>query len=317
MKHLIFSSKLIAILFVVSSMMYIGCQKEEIKREDTQGALSTELRTTVAPTVENGTLKFETEEDAYNYMRQLEQELQSESNTILSDQSQLGFTSRLSIVRDLGEDNPNGSIFSAPYLNAMLNSNYEVMIGDKVYVQKNHQETWIAPKTDAVALAVFREKQPGSFIEDTEILPSMIIDGKREIEMMMTCCTRYGKRTSFQTRLHNGALIRLGGEVEITRGKLWGIFVFARADAKKNGQKNSSFNLEAKVFGRFRDKNCTLLYTDADDDFCHTCGSKAVSIFYRKSSIDRFKDGEVRGNLRLYLGQPGNFLWVDIFPSCS
>ena len=140
MKHLIFSSKLIAILFVVSSMMYIGCQKEEIKSEDTRGALSTELRTTVAPTVENGTLKFETEEDAYNYMRQLEQELKSESNTILSDQSQLGFTSRLSIVRDLGEDNPNGSIFSAPYLNAMLNSNYEVMIGDKVYVKKNHQE---------------------------------------------------------------------------------------------------------------------------------------------------------------------------------
>ena len=177
--------------------------------------MSTEIRTTVQPTVENGTLKFASEEDAYQYMRQLEQELDNDNNDVLSKQAAMGFTSLLSIVKSKeGEIQPEiiennndiqvvndrtGSIFSAPYLNAMLNTNYEIIIGDKVYVHKNHEETWIVPKTSTQAIAVFRAKAPGSLILDIEITSDMEIDGKKENVMMMECCTRYGKFARSQT----------------------------------------------------------------------------------------------------------------------
>jgi hypothetical protein len=120
-------------------MIFVGCQKEEQKILKSEDQLSTELRVNVQPTVENGTLKFSTEEDAYQYMRQLEQELDNENNDVLSKQTAMGFTSLLSIVKskegeiqpEITENNNDiqvvndrtGSIFSAPYLNAMLNPN--------------------------------------------------------------------------------------------------------------------------------------------------------------------------------------------------
>ncbi len=44
MKHLIFSSKLFALLFVISTMMYVGCQKDDIKSGDSVSIIKTEIR---------------------------------------------------------------------------------------------------------------------------------------------------------------------------------------------------------------------------------------------------------------------------------
>lgn len=315
MKNLFLSKKSIAFLFLISSMMYIGCQREDLKSEDHQKEPITQTRSVPIPTVENGTLKFDTEDDAFNYLVFLADELQNESNNILESQAALGFTSRLKIVTDLGEGNENGSIFRAPHLNAMLNSNYEIIIGDKVYTNKNHEETWIANVSDLTSLAVFRAKEPGSFINDAEITSNMIIDGKKEA-LTDFCCTRFGVFPKSDSRVHQGNTIKLDASVEVKKG-FFGIYVWAKAIGLRNNRKSSDFNLEARVWGKFRDNTCEVKYTDYDEDFCTTCSSKAVNIFHRVKSRNKFKDFDIKGTLKLFFTSPGQPIWIDIFPSCT
>jgi hypothetical protein len=333
MKYFKFSNKLFALLFMISSIIYVGCQKDEQKNLISEDKLSTEIRTNVQPTVENGTLKFSTEEDAYQYMRQLEQELDNENNDVLSKQTAMGFTSLLSIVKSKeGEIQPEitdnndiqvvndrtGSIFSAPYLNAMLNPNYEIIIGDKVYVQKNHEETWIAPKTSTQAVAVFRAKAPGSFILDTEITSDMEIDGKRLVEMM-PCCKRYGRFAT--TRTVPFTPVGLFNECEVVGGKLWGIFVHARLRSFNilNGFPIFVHEIGVESEGKFRDIDCKLQYSDWDGSWCSKCGDKSVSIFHYKRSRDRFNFREVNGSslVKVRVGTTITPVNMVTYPSCN
>jgi hypothetical protein len=105
----------------------------------------------------------------------------------------------------------------------------------------------------------------------------------------------------------------------VVRGSWWGIFVKMRSEARRNNLITGQFNLDAMAFGNFRSRGtCELRYQDKDEDVClNGCKSVDVSIFYHQHKRDAFMDREVGMRGRLFLGTPGQFLWVDIFPPCN
>ena len=181
MKNLILSSKLFALIFVLFSTVYIGCQKDEARSNETKNQSNIQLRTTVTPTVENGTLKFNHKEDVVSYMKEI-------SNILDADQTFVndfpGFNSIYKIKKELEIlTGSNETYFIDDRLNAILNENYEVMIGDRVYVKKNLDETWSVHKTDLIGLNKLRQKLPGDYFKPENDSESFLMEDGDKIEV--------------------------------------------------------------------------------------------------------------------------------------
>lgn len=204
MKKLIFSSKYFMFLFMLTSLVYVGCNKEEGKELASVSSSSTQLRTTVTPTVENGTLKFNNLEDVFAYMEELStqikqlSELGDETSDLvhpavtISDQmaSTLGFSS----IYKLNPKDSDGSlinpIFPIDAMNMILNNHYEVIVGNEIYVHKNVTQHFKIQANDAANRAILRNIPPGSEIELVDLKPGIQIfnDGPKEIQAMTKDC---------------------------------------------------------------------------------------------------------------------------------
>ncbi|MCZ2102443.1 MAG: hypothetical protein LC107_13010 [Chitinophagales bacterium] len=309
--------KMTLCFMIGAGTLITSCEKENQILDDAQLSYSPIL-VVGNPIVENGTLKFADKEVALAYMMnlraELEDDIEGNIESVLAHQEVLGFTSLLRLVESNGD---SASIFIAPYLNAMLNANYEFIIGDSIYVHKNHEETWIASSDDEESIAVFRAKEPGTYIEEEEINERMVIDGKREIEMAPPgCCPRYGKTIRKDVLYDRGRRLELNSEVEIKRGFLWGMYVYTRTNLLVDNRKNTKFYaLKVEAFGKFRNKSCDLKYTDYDVKNCVSCSSVSVSIFHYDRSRDRFYDNEVGGTIKL-MGLSGGWVNYSIYPPC-
>ncbi len=176
MKHLIFSSKFILSIFAISSMIFIGCQKEEIKSGETPQKVTTELRTTVTPTVENGTLKFNTKEDVAKYLKEISPLFEEE---IPFKHNFGGFTS----LYDKSMEGDFQPYFLDDRLNSMLNDNYEIIIGDRIFVKKNLEETWSVLKSDHTGINKLRLKNPGTYFNVEDDSESFIMEDGDKIEV--------------------------------------------------------------------------------------------------------------------------------------
>jgi hypothetical protein len=202
MKYFKFSNKLFALLFMITSIMYVGCQKEEQKILKSEDQLSTELRVNVQPTVENGTLKFETKESAFKYMTYLsdliqqkeEQELDSETDTkqtLLSDiEEKLGFRSLYSV----SEKDENGYIvnplFSDVSFNLLLNEYYEVIIGDEIFVHKSNSEYYSIKSSDVTNRITLRKLKINESLSLKDLNPGIKIfefDNKKTVIRSKDC----------------------------------------------------------------------------------------------------------------------------------
>ncbi len=175
MKHLSFSSKLFAILFVFSSLIYVGCHKDEVKELDSASPVSTQLRTVVTPTVENGTLKFTDEAHAISFYNYLNEQKKIDPSALLNLQSSLNYQSLTSVNEGL-QDQRN-AIFLDDAFNDILNKDYEVIIGNEIRVQKSLGEYYIIDKNDVSSRNVLKALSPGSELSITNLVNDITIVG--------------------------------------------------------------------------------------------------------------------------------------------
>jgi hypothetical protein len=181
MKNLVLTRKLIAILFFFTGMIYIGCQKEDVKVSETKNQSNTQLRTNVTPTVENGTLKFETEADAVAYYNELK--ILSSTNEGFNTSS-LNLSNFNSLINT--ETNSDLQSNSFRFLDDeyafMLNNNYEIIIGSKLRVQKSLQEYYSIDKNDEVSMNVLRNVEPGNVIDIKDLNDNInVLGDERQI----------------------------------------------------------------------------------------------------------------------------------------
>ena len=300
---------------MLSGLVYVGCHKDENKGLDNASPVSTQLRTVVTPTVENGTLKFDTDEDVHNFLMQVESDLKTNENAISDLESSLGYTSLYTAAKNAESLGQSGSVFIDPSLNALLNSNYEFIIGENLVVKKNHEETWLVNLNDEIGKSKLRSKLPGSFIEDSDITSTMIIDGRVEAAVAASCCKRNGRWPKNTTWLESGAVTYqndsyvLRGRGEVYKGHWWGIYIYAETSGMKNGLSFPLHLFINEVSGKFRDKNCVLKHNDSASDVCTPCKKLGEKIFHRSRSNEFFKNGEIGLKFRLFFP---NTSYVDL-----
>lgn len=306
MKKLIFSSKYFMFLFMLSSLVYVGCHKDDGKEVVSVSSENTELRTRVTPSVVNGVLKFETDEDVHNFLMQVESDLKINENAISDLESTLGYTSLYTTSKNAENLGQSGSVFIDPSLNALLNSNYEFIIGENLVVKKNHDETWLVPLNDEVGKSKLRSKLPGSFIEDSDITSTMIIDGRVEAAVSASCCKRNGRWPKNATWLESGSVTyqnnsyKLRGRGEVYKGSWWGIYIYAETSGMKNNNPENLHLFINEVSGKFRNKNCELKHNDSASDVCNSCKKLGEKIFHRSGKNEFFNEGEIGLKFRLY-----------------
>ncbi len=192
--HLGFFMGLVTLVFVLS------CSKDESKRNKLQ---ESKLRTNVQPILENGTLKFNTKQEAFEYMENLTAILKAGKNgTDSTDafinpvidlnnslKNSLGFTSLFEVSSKDADGNLINSIFPDDAFNLMLNPNYEIIIGDRLYVHKNTSEHYHIAKSDLLNKAELRKITPGGRLDLKYLNDGIILVGP-EVENRTLCdCT--------------------------------------------------------------------------------------------------------------------------------
>jgi hypothetical protein len=177
MKYFKFSNKLFALLFMITSMMFVGCQKEEQKNLISENQLSTEIRTTVQPTVENGTLKFNNFQEVVDYVSEVDDilkdelisenslEVAEEVNTFKNYSDYLKTNRNFVPLYDSSEKGVDGeisnNILGSSSFYFVFNPYHEIIVGDKLYVQKNRYEYYLINKNDSDNKLILRSLKIG------------------------------------------------------------------------------------------------------------------------------------------------------------
>lgn len=146
MKHLNFSSKLFAFLFVISSMMYVGCQKEDQKNNlENKSNLSLENRVSLDRPVLNGDiLQFRDYSHFKSYLETLNNLLSDESNEF--EEQVLNTSDFQSVYKKLANDefvdpiNRYKPFLTDPAVMAVVNEHYEVRIDDVLITYINNSQ---------------------------------------------------------------------------------------------------------------------------------------------------------------------------------
>ncbi len=207
-------SNFFLILFTIFSIIAImlSCNKDEAKNKNR----TLDVRTAIQPVVENGTLKFSSKQEAFTYMETLTAILKAGKNgTDSTDnfinpavdlsnslRSSLGYTSLFESSPKDADGNMINSIFPDVAFNLMLNPNYEIIIGDRLYVHKNIFEHYHISKTDNVNKAILRNIAPGQRFDIKYLNPDIVLVGPT-VETRTPCnCTfelRRSKNSNFTT----------------------------------------------------------------------------------------------------------------------
>lgn len=161
MKHLIFSSKLIAILFVVSSMMYIGCQKEEVKSDASSLLTSKRSITDNLPTPINGVIKFndynEYKSTYLNLQTIFENDQELFKSSFETSQGFLSVYSKLQNDEFISWDYAYKPFITDPILMVILNEYYEFQVGDALITYINNEDIITSKANDNITRNQIRQ----------------------------------------------------------------------------------------------------------------------------------------------------------------
>lgn len=149
--------------FIALTLM-VSCNKEEKLVSDAKRP-TVESRTVVNPVNENGTLKFNNENEYFAYLQFLDTELQQKTpDQVAADlYSNFNFTSRYTLDSNAEKED------HADSEGLLLNANYEYIVGDHVYVSKSPLETYRVKSNDNIGRATLQNMpykgtlQPGQF----------------------------------------------------------------------------------------------------------------------------------------------------------
>lgn len=135
----------------------ISCNGDDIMDNgvSTEVENSSFVRESFFPTSENGTLKFDSESQFLLFLDYLDTNVANDSMLISSLQGSLGYKSSLN---SQDAENP---YFDRSY-SAIMNDKFEYIIGNKLYVQKNHDEVYRIDLTNAVSRQILNNLNMGS-----------------------------------------------------------------------------------------------------------------------------------------------------------
>lgn len=184
------NSSLSFIIISTLLIVFSGCMKDDLKYNRISDL---NIRTNIQPVVENGTLKFNSLQDSYIYMESLTNALKVIRNSIDSSESYMnpaisvnndiktltGFTSLFdSSPKDI-DGNLINPIFPDEIFNMMLNSNYEIIINDKIYVHKNNFEYYVISVND---------------IQNRDLLRNVSAGGRLDLKYLNTGVQVFGSK---------------------------------------------------------------------------------------------------------------------------
>lgn len=201
-------------------MIYVGCQKEEIKSGTVEQNVTTQLRTTVTPTVENGTLKFETFSDVKNFADELKNQSKvsspEESNIVHQFYSnfikEYNFISLYSLVEKDEIGLVTNNIIGSTEFYLIFNQYHEVIIGNKLYVQKNRYEYYIIDKNDIKNKTILRQLNLGEDLDVSNYNPGIKITTFDKVVVPRTkeCdCSFSLEQTNLVLNLNNEFILKI------------------------------------------------------------------------------------------------------------
>ena len=186
-----FFSKIFCILLILPTVIFMGCQKDNASEATLNNSKIVNFRSTANPIVVNGTLKFSKLEDVFTYMKDLSNKIQQMSEqsdesdsinivnpaTTISNQLEglLGFRSLYKESIKDGDGNLISPVFSDPAMNLVMNNNYEVIVGDSIFVHKNRSQYFIIKSSDNRNREILRNIPPGGEIDILNLNPDITI----------------------------------------------------------------------------------------------------------------------------------------------
>lgn len=144
MKHLIFSSKFILFLLAISSMIFIGCQKEEYKERELNVATTKRTYSNLLPPTLNGVIKFNNfEEYKETYLRLqalYESDLELFNSSFDVESDFISVFSKLNNDDFTNWENAYKPFITDPVLMVILNEHYEFQVGNALITYINNED---------------------------------------------------------------------------------------------------------------------------------------------------------------------------------
>lgn len=156
-----------------------SCNKDE-RPESSISNQTSSVRTLIEPSSENGTLKFETKEDAKNYLDQIDLNMAEEDEGI-SFVNNLEATKTYQSLFTENINNPNNRLFNDNSFNAIMNRNYEVIMGNSIFIQKHPDEIYEIDKGDIANRDLIRTLAPNQKLDLTQLNPGIRVTGDDEV----------------------------------------------------------------------------------------------------------------------------------------
>jgi hypothetical protein len=182
MKYFKFSNKLFALLFMISSMMYVGCQKEEQKKETIKFSNDVELRTSNTnleyPVLSNGVLKFIDIDHYKRFYESLHQNLEQGQNSLetlfenkYTSEEFISVASKLRTDEFVDFGDAYSPFLTDPIMMEICNLHYEFQIGDQLVTYINNRQILNSNINDFVTQNKIRNMQKGQTITVNDVPP--------------------------------------------------------------------------------------------------------------------------------------------------
>lgn len=180
MKYFKFSNKLFALLFMITSMMFVGCQKEEQKKDELNVSTDLDQRSTNVnlqyPVLSNGLLKFSDIEHYKQFYESLNQILEQGENSLetlfenkYASEEFISVASRLRTDEFVNFGDAFSPFLTDPIMMEICNLHYEFQIGDQLVTYINNRQILNSNINDFVTQNKIRNMQKGQTITVSDV----------------------------------------------------------------------------------------------------------------------------------------------------
>lgn len=173
MKKLIFSSKYFMFLFMLTSLVYVGCNKEEINKSQNVQSVVNRSISNILPQPVNGIIKFNNYDNYKNVYLELQALYESDKETFNSIYEADGnFVSVYNkLINDEFEswETAYKPFITDPILMVILNEHFEFQVGDALITYVNNEDIITSDPDNSVTRNQIRNINKGGPLELRDI----------------------------------------------------------------------------------------------------------------------------------------------------
>lgn len=240
--------------FLVFTFLFSSCVKEQVGSLNQNKVNLLELRTIVVPEIENGTMKFNSKEEAFSYMNELTRIMDENKNgdespedyinPAISLNSSIKRNYNFSSLYDANPKDEDGflitSIFPDFEFNLMMNPNYEIIIGDRIYVHKNTTEHYHINKNDIANRDLLRRINPGEFLNRDNNNGGIEIDGPN-VDTRTPCKCTFKLVRTINSNINRNEFILSPNCPKSVTGQTW-VMTWTSSDGLSSGTTTGTVN---------------------------------------------------------------------------